>query len=52
MADSKNDIHNDKKVYSSPSQIELIEDNFTSPKPKELILKNLEPIKLIEYIRI
>ena len=35
IADIKNEIHSDKNAASNPSQIELIEDNFISPNPKQ-----------------
>ncbi len=42
IADNKKEIHNDIKLDSIPSHIELIEDNFISPKPKELMFNNLK----------
>ena len=38
------------KVNSIPSHIELIEESFMSPIPKEFTLNNLKPIRLITYI--
>ena len=35
IADSKNEMHNDKKLNSIPSHMELIEESFMSPIPNE-----------------
>ena len=41
IADSKNEIHNDKKLNSRPSHIVLKEASFISPIPNEFTLKIL-----------
>ena len=41
IAESKNEIHNDKKLNSIPSHIVLIEESFISPRPNEFIPKIL-----------
>ena len=41
ILDSKNEIHNDIRLNSIPSQIVLIEESFISPIPNEFILKTL-----------
>ena len=41
IADSKNEIHNDKKLNSRPSHIVLNDESFISPIPNEFIPKTL-----------
>ena len=41
IADSKNEINNDKKLNSIPSQIVLKEESFISPIPNEFTPKIL-----------
>ena len=43
MADSKNDIHNEIKLNSIPSQSVLIEESYISPMPNEFVPKALYP---------